>query len=70
MIWNLEVQVMGRVSVYERRMGSRQRDWKLELAMVTGDAGARPPNSPWTSSISMNRKLLWKCQYLGTIETC
>lgn len=41
MIWNLEVQVMGMVSVYERRMGSRQRDWKLELAMVTGVAGAR-----------------------------
>ena len=40
-IWNLEVQVMGMVSVYERRMGSRQRDWKLELAMVTGVAGAR-----------------------------
>ena len=41
MIWNLEVQVMRRVSVYERRMRSRQRDWKLELAMVTGVAGAR-----------------------------
>lgn len=40
MIWNLEVQVMGRASVCERRMGSKQRDWKLELAMVTGDAGA------------------------------
>ena len=45
--------------MYERRMGSRQRDWKLELAMVTGVAGGKgSPNSPWTSSISMNRELL------------
>ena len=27
--------------MYERRMRSRQRDWKLELAMVTGVAGTR-----------------------------
>lgn len=40
MMWNLKVQVAGRVSVCERRMGSRERDWRLELTMVTGDTGA------------------------------